>query len=307
MGRNLESNARYMRELIARRIANEMQRAADAYGAIVVAPESFTAQLNGANSIIKTVNYPIVRPHQDRNVRGGAIGNPENAITMVLNNVAVTAYNGTNTQAAGTYYRVINYNLGYVQLVNQLGVPVTPATNANPNTIEYSRATNIVKVDLDIPGGSTKEKQLNKSLQAIGARKAMLSNDRFVTPDFQLMSPTLNDELTNAEQFVDSGKRVDATVSANGDLTTVKGLAAFGTNAPNIDLGDERIIIGQRGLLGYNIAKPFVFGLPFEAVGPNGKPIGKKIAYGEEYSAIKVPTPVRNRMTSVLVYSFTGR
>jgi len=307
MGRNLASNATYMRELISRRIANALQQATDSYGAVAVAAESFSAQLNGATSTIKTVNYPIVRPLQERNLRGQAMGVAENSIAIVLNNAEVTPYDGTNKQAAGTYYRITSYNLGYMQLVNQLGVPVTPAANANANTIAYSRATNILKVDLDVPVGSTVKKQLNFVLEAIGARKATLSTDRFVKPDFQLMSPHLNDMLTNAEQFTDNGQRVDATVSPDGDLTTVKGIPAFGTNAPGIDLGDQRIIIGQRGLLGYNIAKPFVFGQPFEAVGPNGQPIGKKIAYGEEYSAIKVPSPVRNRMTSVLAYSFTGR
>lgn len=306
MGRNLESNARFMRELVARRLANELQRSADAYGAVAVTGEAFDAQLTGSNSVIKTVNYPIVRPYQARDLQGNAIGNPENPIAVVLNGTALSAWDGTGEQTAGTYYRVINYNLGYVQLVDEDGDPVTPA-DTGANTIGYSRATNLVKVDLDVPGGSTLEKQLNKTLQAIGARKAVLTGDRYVTPDFQLMSPSLNDTLTNAEQFVESGQRADAAVSTQGDLTTVKGLAAFGTNAPSIDLGDERIILGQRGLMGYTIAKPFVFGEPFEAVGPNGKPIGKKQAYGEEYSAIKVPAPVRNRLTSVLVYSFTGR
>lgn len=306
MARSLESAARFMRELVARRIANEMQRSADAYGAVPVAGEAFDAQLTGANSIIKTATYPIVRPFQARDLQGNVIGNAEHPIALVLNGTAISAYDGTGTQAAGTYYRVINYNLGYVQLVNQAGAPVTPA-DTGVNTIGYSRATNIVKVDLDIPAGSTLERQLNKALQAIGARKAVMSGDRYVSPDFQLMSPTLNDTLTNAEQFTEIGQRQDASVSAQGDLVTVKGIPAFGTNAPGIDLGDERIIIGQRGVLGYTIAKPFAFGEPFEAVGPNGKPIGKKQAYGEEYSAIKTPTPVRDRLTSVLVYSFTGR
>jgi hypothetical protein len=307
MGRNLASNATYMKELISRRIANALQQATDSFGAIAVPAESFSAQLTGATSIFKTVNYPIVRPLQERNLRGQAMGVAENPIAVILNSTAVTMYDGTGKQVAGTYYRVTNYNLGYFQTVNQLGVPVTPAPNAGVNTIAYSKATNILKVDLDVPNGSTAKKQLNFVLEAIGARKALLSGDRFVKPDFQLMSPHMNDMLTNAEQFTDNGQRVDATVSPDGDLTTVKGIPAFGTNAPGIDLGDSRIIIGQRGLLGYSVAKPFVFGQPFEAVGPNGQPIGKKIAYGEEYSAIKVPTPVRNRMTSVLAYSFTGR
>ncbi|MGC8170020.1 hypothetical protein, partial [Salmonella enterica] len=64
---------------------------------------------------------------------------------------------------------------------------------------------------------------------------------------------------------------------------------------------------GQRGLLGYTIAKPFVTGQPFEMTDSQGRPIGKRQAYGEEYSAIKVPKPVANRMTSVLAYSASNR
>lgn len=307
MGRNVESNARIMRELICRRIANELQRSSDAFGAVAVNAESFTAQLNGETSVIKTVNFPIVRPYQQRDLQGNAIGNPVCPITIVLNNNPVTAFDGTGNQAAGTYFKVLSYNLGYIQLVNQAGVAVTPANNANANTVTYSKATNVAKVDSDVPGGSTLEKQMNKVLQAIGARKAMLSGQRFVMPDFLLMSPTLNDMVTNAEQFAVQSKRSGTDTTVDGDLERVKNLPAYGTNAPNIDLGDERILIGQRGLLGYVVCKPFVTGQPFEAVDSNGAPIGKKQAYGEEYSAIKVPQPVAGRMSSVLVYSASNR
>lgn len=306
MARNIETSSRVVRELIARRIANELQRSADAYGAISVPAESFTGQLDGSKSTFKTVNFPIVRPYQARDLQGTAIGAAENPIVVVLNNNTINAFDGSGAQAVGTYYRITNYNMGYGQFVNQLGVPVTPA-NTGTNTIAYAKATNIIKVDLDIPGGSTKEKQLNLALQAVGAQKAMLLGQRFVTPDFSLMSPTLNDTLSNAEQFITDFKRNGTDTSTDGDLMKVKSIPAFGTNAPGIDLGDQRIILGQRGTLTYTVAKPFALGEPFEAVGPTGKPIGKKQAYGEEYSAIKVPAPIRNRLTSVLVYSFTGR
>lgn len=306
MARNIETCARVMRELVCRRLANELQRNADAYGAIAVAAESFTGQLDGSKSTIKTVNFPIVRPYQTRDLQGAAVGGAENAIAIVLNNNALDPFDGSGTQTAGTYYRITNYNLGYVQFVNQLGVPVTPA-NTGTNTIGYSKATNIVKVDLDVPGGSTLELQLNKALQAVGSQKAMLSGQRFVTPDFLLMSPTLNETLSNAEQFINEFKRNGTDNTTDGDLMKVKGIAAYGTNAPGIDLGDQRIVIGQRGTLTYTVAKPFSLGEPFEAVGTSGKPIGKKQAYGEEYNAIKAPTPIRNRLASVLVYSFGNR
>ncbi|NDP59570.1 MAG: hypothetical protein GZ090_09455 [Oxalobacteraceae bacterium] len=305
MARNVESNARIMRELICRRIINELQRASDTFGAVAVAAESFNAQL-GAVSQIKTAAFPIVRAFQQRDLQGNTVGAAVNPITIVLNTVACLPYDGSNTQAAGTYYRVNSYNLGYVQFVNQLGVAVVPAA-IGTNTIVYSRATNIAKVDLDIAAGLTYEQQLNKVLQGIGARKALLSGQRFVTPDYLLMSPVLNDTITNAEQFALSRKRDGTDTSADGDLERVKGFPSYGTNAPGVDLGDERIIIGQRGMLGYVVGKPFVTGQPFEAVDSLGRPIGKKQAYGEEYSAIKVPTPVAGRMTSLLAFSFTGR
>lgn len=306
MARNVESNARIMRELICRRIMNELQRASDAYGAVALVAESFTGQLSGAVSQIKTVTFPVVRPFQQRDLRGNTVGAEVNAIAVVLNSAPCLRYDGSGTQAAGTYYRINSYNLGYIQFVTEAGVAVTPA-NTGVNTISYSRATNVAKVDLDVPAGLTYEQQLNKALQGIGARKAMMLSQRFVTPDYMLMSPTLNDTLTNAEQFALSRKRDGADTSNDGDLERVKGLPSFGTNAPGIDLGDERIIIGQRGLMGYTISKPFVTGQPFEVTNADGIPVGKKQAYGEEYSAIHVPTPVANRMTSLLAFSFTGR
>lgn len=304
-GRNVASNARLMRELIARRIANELQRSSDMFNSALITAEAFDAQVTGANSVIKTVQFPIVRPYQAKDLQGTNVGTAEAPITMTLNGVVISEYDGTGAQGAGTYYRITNYNLGYIQLVNQVGVAQTPA-DTGVNTITYRYATNVVKVDMDL-GALTKGAARDKIIQAVGARKAVLSGQRFVQPDFLLMSPVLHDEVTNADMFAASLKRDGSDTTAQGDLDRVKGVPAWGTNQPGINLGDERIIVGQRGLLGYVIAKPYVLGEPFEAVDSNGKAIGKKQAYGEEYSAIKVPTPIRNRMTSVIAYSFTGR
>lgn len=305
MGRNVEMNARIMRELICRRILNELQRSSDSYQASAVAAENFTAQL-GSVTQIKTVSFPIVRPFQQRDLQGTAVGAAVNPITVVLNSTAISQWDGTGTQAAGTYWKVNSYNLGYIQFVTQSGAAVFPAATGT-NTIAYSTPTNIVKVDSDIAAGSTIEKQANKIYQAIGKRKAFLDEQRFVKPDFMLTSPSLNDMITNAESFMEQYKRNGSDTDQDGDLGRIKSIPAFKTNAPGADMGSERVLIGQRGLLGYVVAKPFVTGQPFEAVDSTGAPIGKKQAYGEEYSAIKVPTPIANRMTSVLVYSFTGR
>lgn len=304
---NLAANARTMRELIARRIANEMQRAADSYLAVAVSGEDIASQLDGGTSIVKTAGFPVVRPFQARDMQGNAQGAEQNAVAVVVNTVTIARWDGSGTQAAGTYWRPVSFNLGYFQLVDEAGDPVTP-TAATACTIGYSRATNVVKVDLDVPGGATLEQHLNGLLRAVGARKALLSGQRFVQPEYLLMSSTLNDTATNAEAFVASMKRNGADTSATGDLETIKGVPAFGTNQPGIDLGDERILMGPRNLLAYTISKPFaVEGQPFEVVDANGKAVGKKQVYGEEYNAIHVPTQVRQYMTSVLAYSASNR
>ncbi|WP_084612695.1 phage protease [Pseudogulbenkiania sp. MAI-1] len=305
LARNIESNARVLRELVHRRICNELQRAADSYLALPVANESFTAQLTGAKHTIKTTGFPIVRPFQARDLQGNAVGTAENPITVTLNSTVISQWDGSGKQPAGTYWRVLSYNLGTIQFVTQAGEPVTPA-NAGTNTISYGMATNVVKFDLDIQGGVTNEVWLNGLVQKIGSRKAMMSSQRYVKPNFMLMSESLNDTITNAEQFVAQGKRDGSDTDSQGDLASIKGVPSFGTNAPGVDLGDERILMGQRSVGAYTVAKPFITGEPIELTN-NGQPIGKKVAYGEEYNAITVPKPVRNRFTSVVAYSATAR
>lgn len=304
-GRNVASNARLARELMARRIMNELQRSADAYAAVAVSAEAFDSQLTGSNSIIKTTHFPIVRPHQVRDLQGNAVGSAEHPITLVLNGTTLSEYDGTGTQAAGTYWRVTNYNLGYIQLVNQAGVAQTPS-DTGTNTLGYSRVTNIVKVDTDIPGSSYYERHMNKLLQKFGERKAVLAQDSLVKANFALVSETLHNTITDAENFSANFRRDGSNTNAMGDLAEIKGVPVWGTNT-DADLGDERLILGERGTLKYRIAKPFAIGAPFEIFNSSGKPLGKKGAYGEEYSSICVPTPLRNRVTSLLAYSATGR
>lgn len=307
VGENLSANARLMREMIARRVANELQRASDSFGAIAVSAENISSQFDGSKSQFKTANFPVVRPFQARDLKGNAVGIAENPITVVIAGTAIQPWDGTGKQAAGTYYRVLNWNLGYFQVVDKDGNPVTPA-GTGTNTVAYSKASNVMKVDLDVPAGSTNEKQLNKLLQAVGSRKAMLASQRYVGTDFLLMSPSLNDTITNAEQFEESHAKNGTVLAVNGDLQTIKGVPAVGTNQPGIDLGDERIILGSRGLLGYTVAKPYAIeGAPFEVVDSSGNPTGEKQVYGEEYNVIKVPGPVSGYMTSILAYSDTNR
>ena len=300
-GENIASNARIMRELVHQRVANEMLRASDTYLSVAVTGEAVTADANG---LIKTVKFPVVRPKQQMDLQGNTIGNPECPITLVIGGQAVNQWTGSRTAPAGTYWRIANGNLGYIQLVDKDGA-VTGA--GATGTLGYSTTSNIVKFDLNPEAGVAYEKHLNGLLRIVGDQKSALTSQRFVRPDFAVMSSTLNNEASKAEQFIVSLKRDGTTNTAQGDLEAIKGLPAFDCNAPGIDIADQRILIGQRGLTGYTVIKPYSVGMPFEAVDGEGNPTGEKVAYGEEYNALHTPKPVRNRYTSVLVYDSTTR
>ena len=304
--RTVESNSRLGRELIARRLCNEIQRASDMYLSVDVAAEAYDSQAGKASGIIKLTNFPLVRPNQPKDLQGNNTGAAEATITVISNGTTLAHFDGSGAQAAGTYYKVASYNLGYIQLCDETGAAVAIPADTGVNTVGYTYATNFVAFDLDVPSG-TLEAHLNGLLRAVGNRKAALNDDRFVTPDYLLMSNTLNDTCTNAEQFTQQGSKSGSRLDGMGDLATIKGVPAFGTNAPAVDLGDERILVGRQGMTTYKIAKPWMYAGPQEAVGPNGRPIGKKIDYAEEYSAIHTPLPIRGYATSVIAYSATAR
>ena len=304
--RNVQTNAQVMRKLTARLVANSMQRSADSYGAVDVSAEAFDAQLTGSNNLIKTVLYPIVRPHQERNVKGEAIGSPSNPITLTLNGTELAEYDGSGDQVAGTYYRVTNYNIGYIQLVDETGAPVTP-TDSGVNTLDYSYASNVVMFDLDIPGGSKKKEHYDDLLALIGSQKAMMEADRYVTPNFALGRPILLDIISQAESFTDSGQRKGTDANAEGDTSTVKAIPMEKTNALS-DIGDERLMLGGRGAVKFRVAKAWQMEPVTEAIDPTtGRPVGKKVAYGEQLVGIKTPIPLRDRFSSVIAYSFSNR
>ena len=302
---NIATASRTMKELLHRRIANTIQRVSDGYLAATITNENIKPQLAGALSQIKTAQFPIVQPHQIYDLQGNAVGSTSNPITITFDAAQILPYDGTGTQAAGTYYVIVNHNLGYIRFVNQLGVAVTP--NPTAATITYRYATNLLKVDADVPGTTTLEKHLNGLLRAVGSQKAVMKDDRYVTPDFLLMSNTLNNTASNAEEFVATLRRNGTDTGAVGDLETIKGIPSWETNAPGVHLGDNRIQLGVKGACSYTIAKPFTLSEIQEARNSSGQLIGAKEIYGEEYGSIHVPGPIANRFTSVLFYSYSNR
>ena len=277
-----------------------MQRAADAFQAETVSAENIASQLAGSASLIKTARFPVVKPHQTRDIRGTAIGSEENPLTLIVNGVAVTPFDGTGEQpTGGLYWLGENWNLGYFRLVNSFGAAVTVAASS-ACTLSYSAATNCSLFDLKLPEGNSIESHMNGALRAIGARQSVLRNDRLVEPDFICGSGVLFDQVGNATYFSEQDKRRATELDLLGCVVTVKGMKCYSTNAPGVNFKDERLLIGQRETCSYIISKPWATTPPFEAVGANRRPTGEKLGYGEEYSAILVPTPIRSRLTSIL-------
>lgn len=305
-GRHVATCSRILREIVVQRLANEMLRMSDSFGAVPISSENIASQLDGANTVLKTAVFPVVRPHQVYDLQGNPVGSTTNPIVISFGGTEIEAFDGTGAQASGTYYVLTNPNLGYIQFVDQTGEVVAP--NESTATISYSQSTNVAMFDIDLPAETKLEAHLNGLLRKLGNRKALMKDDRYESPNFLLMSNTLNDVCTNADQFVVSLKRDGSDTGSMGDLERVKGLPAFSTNAPGIDLGDERILMGQTGTTGYTVAKAFAIGEMQEGRDPaTGELNGTKEAYGEEYNAIHTPKPLAGRYTSVVVYSATGR
>lgn len=302
LGRNIQSNARILRELVARRLMNEIQRSSDAFAAVNVADETVTA--NATSGVFKTEHFPVVRPYQALDLQGKPVGLAQNPITVKVGSNTVNAFDGSGRQSAGIYWRPVSFNQGVFQLVDEKG---QPKAGQNGVKISYSRATNVVKFDMDLASGVKLGEHMNGLLRLVGSRKAMMDGQRYYRPDYLLMSPVLNDQITNASEFISDQKRNGTDTTGSGDLGKIKNIAAYGTNAPNTDLGDDRIIIGQRGLTTYTVVKPFSTGDLFELTDGSGHPLGKKAAYGEEYNAIYTPAPLRGACTSIVVFSSKDR
>ena len=133
---------------------NELQRAADSFNAVAVTGEDISGQLNGSNSLIKTAQWPVVRPMQVRDLQGTAVGPAENPLILTVNDAPIPAFDGSGKQPVGTYWLLENPNLGFVRLVTQAGVAVRPVASG-VCTLSYSKATNISTFDLKLPASVT--------------------------------------------------------------------------------------------------------------------------------------------------------
>ncbi len=207
--------------------------------------------------------------------------------------------------ANGTYW-VMNHNLGELQFVDQAGAPVTPA-NATALTVSYSYATNVKKFDTDIPGGVAVDVFWDTFLFALGARKAVVEDDRFYKPNMLLMSGNVNNAVSQAKTFQANSARVATGLSSDGSVGFIKDIPVWRPRAPGSIFGDTRVLIGERGTSRFRMVKPWEVQPLEQARNATGAFIDAKETFGTQYVGLHTPTQLKSSKSSVILYSAAGR
>lgn len=286
---------------------NELVCSADEAGVGTIT-DTLTAQVDGTNTVFVTTKFPVVRPRSVFNLKGELVGSVANPITVTLNGVArsefVAKADGT-ALAAGTYW-IMDYNLGELRFVTEAGVAVVP-TAAWVLSVAYSYTTNAVKWDSDAVSGEVINDRYDRLLTVIGGRKAMIETDRYYAPDMALMSSTLDNALTQARSFTANGSRLATGLNADGSVGNIKGLSIYNSKVPGIMLGDTRILVGERGNTRFRLVKPWSMNPLEQARNSAGAYIDAQDGFGTQFVISHTPTQLKNSLTSVIVYSATGR
>ncbi|MCE5182371.1 MAG: hypothetical protein LLG15_11265, partial [Betaproteobacteria bacterium] len=283
-------------------IFNEHLNAADQFGAVAVTNEA-TATANGTKTIFCLDNFPVVRPKGIYDLQGSLVGSVQYPVVVKSNAVTIAAYDGTNTQGAGMYY-TIDYNLGEVTFVSELGVPVAP-TNTHAIVCSYTYTTNVYKWDSDL-GSLATDVKYNEFLYRFGLRKTLIE-DRAYMANVGIMSGTLRTQIEQAKQFEANSKRPGTDLMADGNLGRIKDVPTFRSYAPGLNMGDVRTVIGERGTVRYRLLKAWQMGQLQDQRDSNGRFTGKKEAYGDQFVVVHTPLLLKGALTSMVVYSATTR
>ena len=113
--------------------------------------------------------------------------------------------------------------------------------------------------------------------------------------------------IEQAETFGANFARPGTDLSAEGNLGRIKGVPNFKAFAPGLAMGDQRVVIGERGLTRYRMMKPWSMGQLENQKDANGRFTGKKEAYGDQFVVLHTPTPLKAGLTSIVLYSATAR
>ncbi len=304
LAENTRNIIRVIGEDTDRLIQNEVLRASDEAVTATIT-DTLTAQVNGTNKIFVTTQFPVVRPRAVYDLQGTLVGSVAHAITVTLNSVARTEYRTGVTLSAGLYW-VMDYNLGEIRFVNEAGVLQTP-TSAWVLTVAYTYSQNVSKVDLVAVGSETTGDIYDRVLQAVGARKVVIENDRYYMANTLLMSGAVDNALGQAKTFQANSWRAGTGLGPDGSIGIVKGITAFNTRAPGLDTGDVRIVVGERGNTRFRMMRPFKMAELSQARDTSGNFIGQQEGYGEQFLICHTPTQRKNANTSVVLYSSTAR
>lgn len=305
LAENTRNLIRIVSEDTDRLVQNEVLNASDEALTATIT-DTLTAQVNGTNKTFVTTQWPVVRPRKVYDLKGVQVGSTVNPITVTLNSVVRSEYVSGVTLAAGLYY-VMDYNLGELRFVNEAGVLQTP-TSAWVLTVAYTYTLNVAKVSLDIGAAPDTIKDVyDRVLNTIGGRKAVIENDRYYMASLLLMSGTVDNALGQATTFTANASRPGTGLNADGSVGIVKGMAAYNTRAPGLNTGDVRIMVGERGNTRFRMMRPFSMNNLEESRDSNGRFTGQKENYGEQFVVVHTPTQRKNAMTSVVLYSASGR
>lgn len=286
---------------------NEMVISSDEAGVATIT-DTLTSDVNGTKAVFVTTKFPVVKPRKVYDLQGAQVGNTANPITVTLNSVARNEFtvNADGTAlSAGTYW-TMDYNLGELRFVNESGTPVVP-TNAWPLTVAYSYTINAVKFDTDAVANEAVADRYDRLLTMIGGRKAVIGSDRYYNPNMLLMSATVDNALSQARSFTANSSRVATGLAADGSVGTVKALPAYNITAPGLMMGDTRILVGERGNTRFRMVKPFAMNQLEQARNATGQFIDVLEGFGTQYVISQTPIPLKNSLTSVVLYSGTGR
>ena len=303
LAENVRNATRIVGEDTDTLIFNEILNATDEFGAVAVSNEALT-QVNGTNKIFVLAQFPVVRPRAYFDLKGTQVGSTVNPITVTYGGTPIVAWDGSGTQSAGTYW-VINWNLGEIYFVNAAGAIQTPP-NATAISVSYGYATNVAKFDTDL-GSMTLGEKWDDFLYRFSLRKNVVEDQRYYTADLALMSGTVQTSVSQADQFMAAYSKPGSDLTADGNLGRLKGVPAFKTSAPGILMGDQRVLVGQRNQTRLRMLKPWAMDELTSARNSNGLFTAQDETYGTQWLALHTPSPLKNALTSVALYSSSAR
>ncbi|MBU1692288.1 MAG: phage protease [Gammaproteobacteria bacterium] len=303
MMENARNAVRIIGEDTEQLVFDETLNASDQYATVAVVGEA-TGTGNAAKTIFPLGNFPVVRPKKVYDLQGTLVGSALYGITVTVAAAAKLEYDGTNTQAAGLYWK-IDYNLGELTFVSELGVP-TAVANLAAIVAGYTYTTNVYKFDTDL-GALKVEEKWDDFLYRFGLRKNIIEYDRYHACNFSVMSGTVRTQAEQARSFVESWARKGTDLSMEGNLGQIKGVQQYASTAPGLAMGDQRVVIGERGITRYRMTKPWTMNPLENQKDSSGRFTGKKEAYGDQFIVLHTPTLLKGALTSMALYSSSTR